>query len=142
MYTILPKAEAKLRDRKFCFLNSKLRDKQFHSIFSLVYFFSILLSSQTRLLTPGHTNPNQTKAIEAKRTEAATRIEPKTCAALSIISGALSTELSKSRGDQVQNGAYKPMLVARLSRNFEFRKPKLPSLNLSHCLYHNFEPLR
>ena len=45
--------------------------------------YAILLSSRTRLLTPGHTNPNQTEvirieAIKAKRTKAATRIEFKT----------------------------------------------------------------
>ena len=103
-------------------------------ILFLVYFFSILLSSRTRLLTPGHTNPIRTKATEVKQIEAVTRIEPKTCAALPIISGALSTELSRSCGDKAQNGAYKPMLIARLSRNFEFRKQKLRSRNLSHCL--------
>ena len=45
------------------------------------------MSSRTRLLTPGHTNPNQieairTKATKVKQTEAATRIVPKTSAAL------------------------------------------------------------
>ena len=32
----------------------------------LVYFFSILVCSRTRLLTPGHTNPNRTEAFRPK----------------------------------------------------------------------------
>ena len=52
-------------------------------------------------------------------------------------SGALSIELSRSRGNQAQNGAYKLMLVTPCSRNFEFRKRKLRSRNLSHCLKKN-----
>ena len=63
--------------------------------------YSILLSSQTRLLTPGHTNLN--------RTEVTTRIEPKTSAALPIIRCALSTELSRGRGNVAQNGAKKTL---------------------------------
>ena len=102
----------------------------------LFYFFSILLSSQTRSLTPGH-NPESTEAIrieatEAKQAEATTRIEPTTSAALPIIRCALSTELPRSRGNLANTGVYKPMLVARLSCNFEFRKRKLRSCNFSH----------
>ena len=46
----------------------------------------------------------QTKATKAKRTEATMRIKPKTSAALPIIRCALSTELSRSRGNLAQNG--------------------------------------
>ena len=63
------------------------------------------MSSRTRLLTPGHTNPNRTKAMEAKQTEATTKIEPKTSCSFSFIRCALSTELSRSRGNLAQNGA-------------------------------------
>ena len=67
------------------------------------------MSSRTRLLTPGQTNLNRTKVIrtaatEAKQTEAATRIEPKTSAALPCTRCALSTELSRSRDNLAQNG--------------------------------------
>ena len=66
------------------------------------------MSSRTWLLTPGHINSNQTEAIrtkatEAKQTEAATRIDPITSAALPIIRCALSTELSRSR-DNLAHG--------------------------------------
>ena len=50
-------------------------------------------------------NLNQTEATKAKQIEAAMRIEPKTSAALPIIRCALSTELSRSRGNLPQNGA-------------------------------------
>ena len=64
------------------------------------------------MFTPGHTNSNQTKAIqteatEAKLTKAARRIEPKISAAFPIIHCALSTELSRSSGNLAQNGAKK-----------------------------------
>ena len=51
---------------------------------------------------------NRTEATEAKQTEAATRTEPKTSATLSCIRCALSTELSRSRGNRAQNGVEKP----------------------------------
>ena len=67
--------------------------------------YSILLSSRTQLLAPGHTNPNQTKATDAEQTEAAMRIKPKTSAAFSIIRCTIPTELSRSCGNLSQNGA-------------------------------------
>ena len=60
------------------------------------YYILFYSTSQTQLLIPGHTNPNQT--------EAATRIEPKTSAALPIIRCAISAELSRSHGNLAQNG--------------------------------------
>ena len=70
---------------------------------------------------------------KSKQTKAATRIEPKTSAALPIIRCTLSTELSRSRGNLANNGICKLMLITQFSPNFEFRKRKLRSCNLSHC---------
>ena len=42
---------------------------------------------------------------EAKRTEAAMKIEPKTSAALPFTCWALSTKLSRSRANRARNGA-------------------------------------
>ena len=73
----------------------------------ILFYSTCLLSSQTRLLTPGHTNPKRFEAIEVKQTEVTMRIEPQTSAALPIIRCTLHTELSRSQGNLAQNGAEK-----------------------------------
>ena len=121
MATFYRRQWLRLCDRNFHFLNSNSCDKQFNS------FFSIQLSSRTRLLTPGHKNPNRSDSNQSHRSEMyQSRDENRTqnyrySAALPIIRCAPFTELSRSL----------------ISRNFEFRKQKLRSFNLSHCLYRN-----
>ena len=105
------------------------------SNFNLFLFYFIIFTNPIINPRSHESEAIRTEATEAKRTEAATRIDPKTSATLPTIRCALSTELSRSRGQQLQNGVYKPTLVARLSRNFKFRKRKSRSRNLSHCLY-------
>ena len=103
------------------------------SNFILFLFYSIIFTNPIVNPRSHKSESNQGDSKPAKPTEVAKRIEPKTSAALLIIHCALSTELLRSHGNLAQNGIYKSKLVARLSRNFEFRKHKLRSRNLSHC---------
>ena len=84
--------------------NPQLHNPMSHK-YRYILLYSILLSSQTLLLNPGHMNLNRTTATEANQTAAVMRIKPKISAAHPIMRCALSTELSRSRGNLAQNGA-------------------------------------
>ena len=71
-----------------------------------ILFYSIVFTNP--IVNPrsheSESESHRTEVTEAKRTEAVTRIEPNTSAALSFIRFALSTELSRNGDNLVQNG--------------------------------------
>ena len=69
-----------------------------------ILFYSIVFTNPIVNPRSHESESHQTEVTEAKRTEAVTRIEPNTSAALLFIRFALSTELSRNGDNLVQNG--------------------------------------
>ena len=69
-----------------------------------ILFYSIIFTNPIVNPRSHKSESHQTEVTKAKRTEAATKIEPNTNAALPFIRSALSTELSRNGDNLVQNG--------------------------------------